>query len=84
MFQKAHCIDDYGNKYTHIYKICNETSAMIGKYKKFLSKLIPCIHLLTRLMRSLYTKIPNNEGIKVVETNVKRKNIFTIVLTKLL
>ena len=54
MFQKAYCIDDYGIKYTYVYKIGNEISEMIGKYKKFLSnlsKLDSCIHLRTQLVR---------------------------------
>ena len=32
-------------------------------------------------VRSLNTTIPNNEGIKIVETTLKRKNIATIIIT---
>ena len=31
--------------YIYIYKIGNETTEMISKYKKFSSKLVPCINL---------------------------------------
>ena len=31
--------------------------------------------------RSLYTNIPNNEGIKAVETTLKQKKIATRIIT---
>ena len=35
-------------------------------------------------VRSLYTHIPNKEGIKAVETTLKRKNIGTRIISKFL
>ena len=57
--------------YIYIYKISNETSEMISKYKKFSSKPVSCIHLRYKLkiVRNKYTKLGLTTKPDVVRTS---------------